>query len=74
MKRGRGAGVVLGIVLMALLAPTGAAAVDSDLKHAFVFEVEASNGYSIFAIASNERADGWGEVTLFVSTERAGAS
>jgi hypothetical protein len=69
MKRGRGAG----IVLAALAAPTGAAAVDSDLKHAFVFEVDASNGYSIFAVAANERADGWGEVTLIVTGERAGA-
>jgi len=57
----------------ALLVPTGAVAVDSDLKHLFAFEVEASNGYSIFALASNQRADGQGEVVLFVSERQAGA-
>jgi len=65
-------GVGLAIALMALLAPVHAAAVDSDLKHLFVFEVEAGNGYSIFAVASNERADGRGEVVLIVSGKHAG--
>jgi hypothetical protein len=72
MRWGRGTGVVLAIALTALLATTPAAAVDSDLKHLFAFEVEASNGYSIFAVASNERADGRGEVVLIVSGKQAG--
>jgi hypothetical protein len=55
-----------------LLVPVHAAAVDSDLKHLFAFEVEASNGYSIFAVAANERADGRGEILLFVSGKHAG--
>jgi hypothetical protein len=66
-------GIGLAIALAALLAPGHAAAVDSDLKHLFVFEVEASNGYSIFALASNQRADGRGEVVLIVSGKHAGA-
>jgi len=58
------------IALAALLVPVHAGAVDSDLKHLFAFEVEASNGYSIFAIAANERADGRGQITLIVSRGR----
>ena len=46
--------------------PVSASAVDSDLKHAFAFKVPASNGYSVTVVASNERADGRGEVVLFV--------
>jgi hypothetical protein len=72
MRWGRTTGVALTIALAALLAPVHAAAVDSDLKHLFAFEVEASNHYSIFAVASNERADGRGELTLIVFRERAG--
>jgi hypothetical protein len=60
------------MALAMLLAPVHVAAVDSDLKHLFVFEVDASNGYSIFGLASNERADGRGEVLLFVSGAHAG--
>jgi hypothetical protein len=73
MRPGRGTGIGLAIALAMMLAPVHVAAVDSDLKHLFVFEVEASSGYSIFAIASNERADGRGEVVLFVSEKHAGA-
>jgi hypothetical protein len=73
MSWGRGTGIGLAIALAALLAPVPAGAVDSDLKHIFAFEVEASNGYSIFAVASNQRADGRGEVALVVSREYAGA-
>jgi hypothetical protein len=72
MRRGRGTGIVLAIALAALLAPTQAAAVDSDLKYLFAFEVEASNGYSILAVASNERADGRGEIVLIVTGRHAG--
>jgi hypothetical protein len=78
MSRGRGRGRVA-ITLLAgvlallgiALAPVRAGAVDSDLKHAFAFEVEASNGYSILAYAVNERADGRGEVVLIVSRKQA---
>lgn len=62
----------LAIALAALLAPVHALAVDSDFKHIFAFEVEASHGYSILAIATNEREDGQGEVVLIVSRRRAG--
>lgn len=51
----------------ALLAPAGASAVDSDLKYAFSFKLDGSNGYSIAAVAVNERADGKGEIVLFVT-------
>jgi hypothetical protein len=64
-------GIGLALALGALLAPAHAAAVDSDLKHAFAFQVEASNGYSIFAVAGNERADGRGQVVLFVARAHA---
>jgi hypothetical protein len=81
MKAGRGSGwraagalAVLAIVSAAgALAPVGASATDSDLKHAFAFRLEGSNGYSIVAYAANERADGRGEIVLFVSRERAAA-
>jgi len=51
----------------ALLTPAGAGAVDSDLKHAFAFKLDGSNGYSVTAFAANERADGKGEIVLFVT-------
>jgi hypothetical protein len=67
MKRGRAiAGLALACAA-ALLAPAGAGAVDSDLKHAFAFKLDGSNGYSILAYAANERADGKGEIVLFVT-------
>lgn len=72
MKWGRGTGIGIAVALVALFAPAPAGAIDSDLKHVFAFEVEASNGYSIFAVASNERADGRGEVVLIVSGKHAG--
>jgi hypothetical protein len=49
------------------LVPASASAVDSDLKHAFAFKVPSSNDYSVIAVASNERADGRGEIVLFVN-------
>jgi hypothetical protein len=57
-----------------MLAPVPAGATDSDLKHAFAFRVGASNGYSILAFAANERADGRGEIVLFVGRKNAGAT
>ena len=60
------AGLVL-VCVAALLAPAEAGAVDSDLKHAFAFKLDGSNGYSILAYAANERADGQGEIVLFVT-------
>lgn len=81
MKAGRsgawrtaGSLAVLAIVVAAgALAPVRASAVDSALKHAFAFRLEASNGYSITALAANERADGRGEIVLFVSRGNEGA-
>jgi hypothetical protein len=61
-------------VTSALLAPVPAGATDSDLKHAFAFRVEASNGYSILVYAANERADGRGQIVLFVGRKNAGAT
>lgn len=69
--------VVIGLVAAlasSLSVPALAAATDSDLKHAFAFKVEASNGYSILAYAANERADGRGEAVLFVDRGNAGAT
>jgi len=63
---------MVALLVMALV-PLRAGAVDSDLKYLFAFEVDASNGYSIFAVASNQRADGRGEVVLIVSGKHAGA-
>jgi hypothetical protein len=59
--------VLLAFSALAAAVPAPAAATDSDLKHAFAFRVEASNGYDILALASNERADGQGDVVLIVS-------
>jgi hypothetical protein len=63
-----GALAALAIVsLVGALAPAGAKATDSDLKYAYAFKLAGSNGYSIFAYAGNERADGRGGIALFVS-------
>ncbi|HEX5711966.1 MAG TPA: hypothetical protein VFX85_01485 [Solirubrobacterales bacterium] len=73
MKLGGG---IVGLALVcavALLVPAGAGAVDSDLKFAYAFKVEGSNGYSIIALAANERADGRGEIVLFVTRKRESA-
>ncbi len=75
--RGRGAATAIAGLVVALvgtlLAPVHAGATDSDLKHAYAFRLEGSNGYSVVAFAANERADGRGEVVLFVSRRDAGA-
>jgi hypothetical protein len=72
--RAAGALAALAIVsAAAALAPAGALATDSDLKHAYAFRLEGSNGYSIVAYAANERADGRGEIVLFVGRRNAGA-
>jgi hypothetical protein len=60
-------GVLLAFSAVAVVVPAPAAATDSDLKHAFAFRVEASNGYDILAFASNQRADGQGDIALIVS-------
>lgn len=68
--------MIVGLILLlaaALSLPTPAGAVDSDLKHAYAFKVKASNGYSIFAYAANERADGRGQIVLFVFRGEGGA-
>ncbi len=57
----------------AVITPVGASATDSDLKHAYAFRLEGSNGYSIVVYAANERADGRGEIVLFVGRKNAGA-
>ena len=65
--------VVLLALSAAALAPATAAAVDSDLKHSYAFKLEASDGYRIAAVAASERADGRGELVLFVSKDDAAA-
>jgi hypothetical protein len=50
----------------ALLAPAAAVATDSDLKQFAVLKVKASDGYSILAVASSDRADGHGQLGLIV--------
>ena len=63
------AGAIVGFALVwatALLLPAGAGAVDSDLKFAYAFKLDASNGYEIVALAANERADGRGRIVFFV--------
>ncbi|MGC1164535.1 MAG: hypothetical protein WA862_00360 [Solirubrobacterales bacterium] len=73
--RTAGALAALAIVsAIGALAPVGASATDSDLKHAYAFKVDASNGYSILAYAGNERADGRGEIVLFVGGKSAGVT
>ncbi len=59
--------VLLAAAVAAALSPARAGATDSDLKHSYAFGLESSNGYSILAIAASERADGRGELVLFVS-------
>jgi hypothetical protein len=75
--RGKGFGAVL-VVLAALswgaaLVPLRAGATDSDLKHAFAFRIEASDGYEILAFAASQSADGRGEIALIVHRRNAGA-
>ena len=77
--RGRGWRTVVALVSLAVAAstlptPLPAGATDSDLKHAFAFRVDASNGYSILAFAANGRADGRGEIVLFVTRKNEGAT
>lgn len=67
MKAGRGIGGLALTLLALLVIPAHAAATDSDLKFAYAFKVPASHGYSIVAMASNERADGRGQILLIVS-------
>jgi hypothetical protein len=81
MRPGRGRGwravaalVSLAVATSALPTPLPAGATDSDLKHAFAFRVDASNGYSILAFAANQRADGRGEIVLFVERRNAEAT
>jgi hypothetical protein len=64
--------LVLLAVLIALALPTRALALDSDLKGSATFRLEASNGYSILALAASERADGRGDILLIVSRGQAG--
>jgi hypothetical protein len=74
-KRGIAAALVGLVALLgvATLTPAGAGALDSDLKHAFAFRLEASNGYSVVAFASSQRADGRGEIVLLVDRRNASA-
>jgi hypothetical protein len=72
-KRGAAAALIgLTALLISALTPGGAAALDSDLKHAAAFRVDASNGYEILALANSQRADGSGEIVLFVTRRNAG--
>ncbi len=68
---GRGRLGLLVLAAMALLAPAQAVALDSDLKHSAAMRLQGSNGYSILALANSERADGRGEVVLFVYRKNA---
>lgn len=82
MREGRGRGWravgalagLVAVVVSALLAPVYAGATDSDLKHTAILRVEASNGYSILAIVSSERADGRGQAGLIVYGKRGSAT
>ena len=74
MRRRKGTALALAVAFAALALPASAGAVDSDLKFAYAFKVEASNGYSIVAYAGNERADGRGAIVLFVSGRSGGAT
>jgi hypothetical protein len=56
------------------LAPGQATAIDSDLQHAYAFRLKASNGYSMLAYAVSQRADGRGEIVLFVGRKNSGAT
>lgn len=62
------------VVSAVALGAAPAAALDSDLKHAVAFRVEASNGYSIVALVSSEHVDGRGEIVLFVTKGKDGVS
>jgi hypothetical protein len=74
VKLGRGIAVLALACAMALLTPLVAGAVDSDLKFAYAFKLDGSNGYEIVALAANERADGRGEIVLFVTRKRESAT
>jgi hypothetical protein len=65
---------VVAALALFLLVPMTSAATDSDLKYAYAFRVEASNGYSILAVAANERADGRGRIVLFVTRGKESAT
>jgi len=72
------AGMVVACAALAIavfaLAPAPVRATDSDLKTAAAFKLRASNGYSIFALAFSQRADGRGEIVLFVSRRQSVAT
>jgi hypothetical protein len=74
-RRGSAWQVAVGVAVAwtaAMLIPVSAAAVDSDLKYAYAFKAPATNGYSLIAVASNERADGQGQIVLFVTRRDTG--
>ena len=62
----RGLTTIVGFVVVALLTPVPAVALDSDLKGSAIFRLEASNGYSILVFAASERADGRTDAGLIV--------
>jgi hypothetical protein len=65
--------LTLGAVLvLGLLGPSDAAALDSDLKGSAVFRLEGSHGYSILGLAASEHVDGRGDIVLIAY--RKGAS
>lgn len=70
--RRRSLGVAVGLAALTLLAPTGAAALDSDLKGSALFRLHGSNGYSILVLATSERADNRGDVAIIVGRRGAG--
>lgn len=73
MRRGRAVAGLALVCAAALLAPAGAGALDSDLKHGAFFRLDASNGYSILVLANSERLDGQGEIVLLVGRKGASA-
>lgn len=67
--------IVLTLLALCLLLPASAVGADEEFEGvATVFRLKASNGYRLLALASSNRADGRGQLVIFVGGKKSSAS